>query len=407
MRVELYGCELGNVAYGIIVYSECQDALGMENGLISDSQLSASTQWNDLEGAHRGRLHLTEVWDPLHESGGWVSKLNDVNQWLQIDVLGLTRNYVRVTRVSTQGRETTSYGEVYVKAYRLQYSNDGVNFQYYKESGTTNAKEFDGNIDHYSVVHHDLNPPITERYIRFRPLTWNVHISMRVEIYGCTQECTAPAIGIETGSILNAQMTSSTGNASLARLNGRFAWCPLIDGYGEYIQIDLERLYRVCAVATQGFPGGNKHYVKEYELGWSNDQIDWDKSAEVLKGNNNCYNIVKNSVPAIYARYIRLYPIAWYIRGCVRIELYGKPWPEASAASFTPIAPGKALSGHVILSLNNTNVMECFKTCLIAGQCKSFNYNEQLKKCEVSGSSGKEHELTEQDGFYYYELTSR
>ena len=51
--------------------------------------------------------------------------------------------------------------------------------------------------------------------------------------------------------------------------------------------------------------------------------------------------------------------------------------------------------------------MECFKTCLIASQCKSFNYNEQLKKCEVSGSSGKEHGLTEQDGFYYYELTSR
>ena len=51
--------------------------------------------------------------------------------------------------------------------------------------------------------------------------------------------------------------------------------------------------------------------------------------------------------------------------------------------------------------------MECFKTCLIASQCKSFNYNKQLKKCEVSSSSGKEHELTEQDGFYYYELTSR
>ena len=125
----------------------------MENGLISDSQLSASTQWNDLEGAHRGRLHLTEVWDPLHESGGWVSKLNDVNQWLQIDVLGLTRNYVRVTRVSTQGRETTSYGEVYVKAYRLQYSNDGVNFQYYKESGTTNAKV----TKHFTMENED-NP---------------------------------------------------------------------------------------------------------------------------------------------------------------------------------------------------------------------------------------------------------
>ena len=66
-------------------------------------------------------------------------------------------------------------------------------------------------------------------------------------------ECTAPAIGIETGGILNSQMTASTGNASLARLNGRFAWCPLIDGYGEYIQVKkdgnttffLEKLRRV------------------------------------------------------------------------------------------------------------------------------------------------------------------
>ena len=112
----------------------------MENGLISDAQLSASSRWNDFEGADRGRLHLTEVWDPHLRSGAWIAKTNDINQWLQIDVLGLTRNYVRVTRVSTQGRESTSYGEQYVKTYKLQYSNDGVNFQYYKESGRTNAK---------------------------------------------------------------------------------------------------------------------------------------------------------------------------------------------------------------------------------------------------------------------------
>ena len=151
------------VVYGIIVYSECQDALGMENGLISDSQLSTSSQWNDLQDAHRSRLHLTEVWDPLHESGGWVSKLNDVNQWLQIDVLGLTRNYVRVTRVSTQGRESTSYGQLYVKTYKLQYSNDGVNFQYYKESGSTNAKV----TRHFTVESEDSAITILHKSFHF------------------------------------------------------------------------------------------------------------------------------------------------------------------------------------------------------------------------------------------------
>ena len=47
------------------------------------------------------------------------------------------------------------------------------------------------------------------------------------------------------------------------------------------LQIDLGRLYRVCGLATQGNPGGNKDYLKEYKLKWSNDGITWETSAEV------------------------------------------------------------------------------------------------------------------------------
>lgn len=50
--------------------------------------------------------------------------------------------------------------------------------------------------------------------------------------------------------------------------------------------------------------------------------------SQVFKGNTNWVDVVKNSIPAIYARYIRLYPVSWYIRGCIRMELYGKPWSE-------------------------------------------------------------------------------
>ena len=48
-------------------------------------------------------------------------------------------------------------------------------------------QEFDGNIDQNSVVYHDLNPPITARYIRFLPVERNDEISMRVELYGCVK----------------------------------------------------------------------------------------------------------------------------------------------------------------------------------------------------------------------------
>lgn len=44
---------------------------------------------------------------------------------------------------------------------------------------------FTGNTDRDTVVSRDLYPPIRARYIRFRPVTWEGHISMRVELYGC------------------------------------------------------------------------------------------------------------------------------------------------------------------------------------------------------------------------------
>ena len=46
-------------------------------------------------------------------------------------------------------------------------------------------EEFAGNADQDTVVYHELNPPITARYIRFRPVAWHGHISMRMELYGC------------------------------------------------------------------------------------------------------------------------------------------------------------------------------------------------------------------------------
>ena len=48
-------------------------------------------------------------------------------------------------------------------------------------------QEFDGNTDKNNVVYHDLNPPITARYIRFLPVEKNNVISMRVELYGCVK----------------------------------------------------------------------------------------------------------------------------------------------------------------------------------------------------------------------------
>ena len=97
----------------------------MENGAISDEQISASSQL-DANHAAKGRLHC--------KAGSWSAGKNDLHQWLQVD---LGSQYTKVTRVATQGR---IYPAQWVTKYKLQYSNDGVNFQYYRDQGQTVAK---------------------------------------------------------------------------------------------------------------------------------------------------------------------------------------------------------------------------------------------------------------------------
>jgi len=146
---------------------DCQDPL------ISRGQLTASSEYSANHAASQGVLNYQK------NSGSWSARTNDLNQWLQVD-LGKT---MKVARVATQGRYS-GYDQ-WVTKYKLQYSDDGVSFQYYKEQGQTTDKEFVGNRDGNTVVYHDLNPPISARYIRFRPTAWESHISMRAEIYGC------------------------------------------------------------------------------------------------------------------------------------------------------------------------------------------------------------------------------
>ena len=110
---------------------ECQEALGMESGAISDGQISASSEWNDNETAIRSRLHLQKDGD---KPGGWAADTSDGGQWLQVD---LKSQHTKVTRVATQGRSDHPH---WVYNYTLQYSNNGVNFQNYREQGQNEDK---------------------------------------------------------------------------------------------------------------------------------------------------------------------------------------------------------------------------------------------------------------------------
>ena len=121
--------------------SEVQKALGMESGTIPNSQISASSEYGG-PGDHfasQGRLNFQET---NLTAGSWAALTNDAKQWLQID---LGNRDTKVTRVATQGRDYNRlwFGgkhQQWVTGYKLQYSNDSVNFQYYKEQGQATDK---------------------------------------------------------------------------------------------------------------------------------------------------------------------------------------------------------------------------------------------------------------------------
>ena len=103
----------------------------MENGAISDGQISASSQLDSSHAVTQARLHFKAT---AGKAGSWSARNNDVNQWLQID---LGSRHSSVTRVASQGRNDSLQ---WVTKYKLQYSHDGVNFQYYREQGQSVAQ---------------------------------------------------------------------------------------------------------------------------------------------------------------------------------------------------------------------------------------------------------------------------
>ena len=110
---------------------DCSASLGMENRRIKDAQITASSQWDANHAAIQARLNFKAGGG---KQGAWSARRNDGNQWIQV-ALG---SYTKLTSIATQGRNG-AYSQ-WVTKYKLQYSDDGVNFHYYNAPGQSSPK---------------------------------------------------------------------------------------------------------------------------------------------------------------------------------------------------------------------------------------------------------------------------
>ncbi|XP_072536628.1 epithelial discoidin domain-containing receptor 1 isoform X3 [Salminus brasiliensis] len=157
--------------------AKCRYALGMEDGTIPDSDITASSAWSDSTEAKHGRLSTGEG------DGAWCpagSVFPSGSEYLQVDLH--TLHFLSL--VGTQGRHADGHGREFARSYRLRYSRDGRQWITWKDRW--GQEVISGNENTYDVVLKDLGPPIIARMVRFYPLADRVmSVCLRVELYGC------------------------------------------------------------------------------------------------------------------------------------------------------------------------------------------------------------------------------
>ncbi|XP_048582048.1 cubilin isoform X2 [Nematostella vectensis] len=174
---------------------ECNASLGLADGRISDTQLSASSYFARRIGINQFFYHLPRF-ARLDGEYAWCSQnqgsqMFGAREYLQIDLLNLTK----ISAVSTQGywdyvsnREHLDF----ITSYKVEYSFDRLYWISYsngsKDSIERGYSEFKGNFDAQSIVKRALNPPIIAKLIRIIPTSYNstmYHICLRAEVHGC------------------------------------------------------------------------------------------------------------------------------------------------------------------------------------------------------------------------------
>ncbi|XP_047394769.1 lactadherin isoform X5 [Sciurus carolinensis] len=170
LRFELLGCELNG----------CSEPLGLKDNVIPDKQITASSSFKTWGLRAFGWYPFYGRLDKQGKFNAWTAQSNDASEWLQVD-LGSQK---QVTGVITQGAR--DFGHIqYVAAYKVAYSNDGVNWTEYKEHGAVDSKIFPGNLDNNSHKKNVFETPFFARYVRILPVAWHNRITLRLELLGC------------------------------------------------------------------------------------------------------------------------------------------------------------------------------------------------------------------------------
>ncbi|XP_043205500.1 neurexin-4-like [Amphibalanus amphitrite] len=146
-------------------------------------------------------------------------------------------------------------------------------------------------------------------------------------INGCHSDlCNNPLM---EGAELSATSELRGKEAKYARLNGDGAWTARISNVGQSLTVDLNDVYRITRIETQG-RSASEQWVRQYSLAYGfngRDFMDYrgpHGGAWEFNGNVNGDDVVENRFETpIVAQFVRIRPTRWQDRMSLRLELYG------------------------------------------------------------------------------------
>ncbi|XP_046603352.1 hemocytin isoform X1 [Neodiprion virginianus] len=193
-KVELIGCQAGEEAWGSLIgrndtqksgvrkgqhaveiadayqrkvtvmRSICNDPLGLDDSIMSDQQIAASSSYDRLLPNLR-----------LSSDGIWRAKKDNPHQYVEFDFYE-PRNLT--------GVETKGYNNIWTITYKILYSHDGRQWNPVTTTDGT-EKRFLANFDDKTTRINYFERPIQARYLRIQPITWHEHVGLKAEIRGC------------------------------------------------------------------------------------------------------------------------------------------------------------------------------------------------------------------------------
>uniref|UniRef100_A0A674I0T4 Neuropilin n=1 Tax=Terrapene triunguis TaxID=2587831 RepID=A0A674I0T4_9SAUR len=170
LRFEVYGCKITDYP--------CSGMLGMVSGLITDSQITASSQVDRNWIPENARL--------ITSRSGWAlppTTHSYTKEWLQVD-LGEEKIVRGIIVQGGKHREN----KVFMKKFKIGYSNNGSDWKMIMDASKKKIKTFEGNTN-YDTPELRTFEPITTRLIRVYPeRATHGGLGLRMELLGCEFE---------------------------------------------------------------------------------------------------------------------------------------------------------------------------------------------------------------------------